>query len=366
MSEIKRRTATWLFLPLLLVLILKPAFAEDTPSGDLLSEDAQSADTVHYREYTAESGTYTETVSLTATLDMPKVVSVVNENDAAVFVRTYFRPGMPVNEGDILMDIRVNYDPVSDQEAYLALELAEENYAGERLEKEEEIRKYRYDSRNASGYDRTLADLHIAVLERELAYFDETETRRIETLRASYEESLAEHAVTTITAPCSGMIKAINYTREGMAIDPGAVVAEIADSSVVMIRAKGSGLRYGMAVTVESGVAPNRIELPGHVAAACDLVPAASSEFVYITLDDPSRYGDLSQRGLSVKGCSVLAGNAVTVRKSAVTLEGGLYYVMKLMPDGSTGKRYVVPAKTGAETYWILRGLTDGDTVVTS
>ena len=122
-------------------------------------------------------------------------------------------------------------------------------------------------------------------------------------------------------------------------------------------------LRYGMKANVEVGAAKNRMTLTGTVVGADTLVPSSRrTNHAFIQLDP---YDEDSVRMLNpvAKAPTICVDNVIVVPRSAVTLEGGKYYVTKYV-DGTLQKRYVQYMTNTPTVTWLLQGLDAGETII--
>ncbi|MFQ5535991.1 MAG: efflux RND transporter periplasmic adaptor subunit [Gemmatimonadota bacterium] len=254
--------------------------------------------------------------------------------------------GAPVKEGDPLLEVYSPQLVTAQEELLLAARLARSVEGGP-------------ESRAAANARQLLE-----AARRRLAYWDipADEIRRI-------EETGEFRKTLLLRSPATGIVVAKNVV-EGDRIMPGMVVFEIADLSTVWIDTdvyeKDLALvRDRLPATARFDAYPGR-EFPGRVA------------YVYPTVDMKTRTGqvrlELPNPGLELRpgmyaevDISASAGPpTLVVPRGAVLTTGERSIVFVVASDGMLNPTEVVRGRTIGDDIEILKGLEDGQTVVSS
>ena len=174
-----------------------------------------------------------------------------------------------------------------------------------------------------------------------------------------------------ILSPIDGVVDDIQYLRDNEAVYNGAWLMTIYDPTEVLFSVKDEQgqTRLGMRVTVSVGPNNSRVMGVGRVVASFNAVPdhpVGKLVLVRVTEYDEDEVKSLKALTRpTAEYVPVHLENVLVVKRAALTLYGGRYYVYKLAEDGMVSKRYVNYAGGTAQTgAWLLGGALPGETLI--
>lgn len=356
MSRIKRLAA----LVCALCLCVCAAWAED-----LIASDAIVPETANYRTAEVMRSDYIQTSTSGASEVYPLTYRASYEGATARFVRFLVKKGDEVKEGDVIAELELNASMVTLESKELSLQRAREAYE-EGVQQRQEAVQSAQQTLNAAQdeYAREDARLSLEKAWLELERYCCQQERSIALKQEELDELREDYECTQVCAPADGVISDLSNYKEGEPVYSGATLAALYSTDKLLLRVKNEAgkFRYNMPVTVETGVAKSRTTLTGRVVATDLLLPAneRTQNVAYILLDE-GQEADI--RNCQATCESVVVRNVLQVARSALTLEGGNYYVSKLV-NGKVEKRFVNARLSSTAQQWVLQGLDEGDLVI--
>ena len=353
-------------LLLLMLALLMPHTACAAVSENLLEAQGQTQEAANYKTYTVETGVYERSYSASGATYYPYTYNLCFETEGAKFKEYTVKRNDTVKKGDVLALFTLDTDEVALSTQRLSLTRAHEALTEQRDTYQEEIDAI-YESLLSTNdrYERDMLKLRIAYAEVSLEKYVYEQEQKIAGLEETIAELEEKNENNVLVAPADGVITNLTYIREGDRVSTTTPLITLYREEGMLIRVDNASnyLRYGMKVNVEVGAAKNRMTLTGTVVGADTLVPSSRrTNHAFIQLDP---YDEDSVRMLNpvAKAPTICVDNVIVVPRSAVTLEGGKYYVTKYV-DGTLQKRYVQYVTNTPTVTWLLQGLDAGETII--
>lgn len=347
------------------VLLCAPeARAEE--AQDIIDVSRMTPEQINYKTEEVTLGSFVKEASQSASEYFPLTYNVWFEGSNAKFVEYTVKRGDAVKAGDVMARFTITGSNVAFTRMEKNLKRTEENMKRGILEREEVIQKKRAEVAAAAGaYEKERAMLELRKLEVELEQFSYRQQRSIEQQKEAFEEEKARRANNVLVAPVDGIVTELAYKKVDDAVAPGETLAVISSEEVRLLAVKNDRqtMRYNMPVQVIMGSGKNQVTLTGRIVAADDAVPEAERTGYAFAELDPYDSEEIRVRSPKIVCNTIELDNVLVVKRSAVTLEAGKYYVIKLK-DGMVQKRYVDFGMNGTQTVWLLNGVEDGDTLV--
>lgn len=345
-----------------LLLMCLPALAE---SENLISQDMIKADTVNYNAETVQPGAFERSVSNGGTEYYPHTTTLSVEVSGARFGEYLVSRGDEVKKGDVLATFTLDVDEAGIASLELELERAKADLDDAIADAEESALEMQRSLLSAAdSYEKELIQLKVQRAQIALEQYVFAQERTIAELEERIAEALAEQEGSVMVAPEDGVILEMEFKRTGESVREGEnlIVMYRPDGMLLAVDNAEGSFRYGMEVVVEVGANKNRVQLPGRVVGADTLIPTMErSGVAYVQFELPED-GKLTRP--TVEGLSVSVDNVLTVSRSAVELDGGKYFVTKLV-NGVPQKRYVnAVVNVGVRRIWVLQGLAEGDEII--
>lgn len=332
---------------------------------DLIASDAIVPEVANYRTSAVVRSDYIQTSSAGASEVYPLTYRARYEGATARFVRLLVKKGDEVKAGDVIAELELNASTVSLEEKELSLQRAREAYEEGLLERREAVSAAQQAFSAAQDeYAREDARLALEKARLEMEKYRCQQERAIARAQEEIDELRKDYESTLVCAPADGVISDVAYYKEGEPVYSGATLATLYSTDKLLLRVKNDSgsFRYNLPVTVETGVAKERVTLSGRVVATDLLLPAneRTQNVAYVLLDDAQ---DANIRNSQATCESVVVRDVLLVPRSALTLEAGNYYVSKLV-DGRVEKRFVNARLSATPQQWLLQGLDEGDLII--
>ena len=341
------------------------AAAEDT----LIAPDRIVQDGGNYKTHNVSAGVYEKKGQYGAGLYFPTRYEVRYEGAKARFVEYAVKHGSEVRAGDLIATFSIDRDEVAVTEKRLALtRAAESREEGLKARQEEIALRKKELLEETDPLLREVGALRVRGLEIALEKFDFESAANVEGLRDSLDELLASYENQRVYAPADGVVDSVTYLRDGEFVYDGTLLAVIYDPYDILftVNDESGSLRYNMPVTISVGPNKDRLEAPGRVVAAYNVLPGKSAGktcFIRATEYNQDEVKSLTRP--LVAYTTVRLENVFVVPKNALTLFGGKYYAYKLSPDGMVSKRNVTYAALNASVgVWVTDGLSEGDVLI--
>ena len=358
---LRNKRLTALLLAALLLLTAGAALAE----ADLIAPEDIKADEVNYNTSVAEKGDFVKTVTTGGVEYYPLVTPARYHGDTAIFEKWMVKRGDVVTAGDVLVKINVPYDEVKETRLEMELERIKESYETGREDRQADMDALQTAlAAEKDEYARKTMTIQLEKARLLLEQYVYQQEYDIASRTKALEDMREKHAAEYICAPCDGIVDELVYFHVGDRIYENQSVCQIAQQEVMLIGAKDSDLRYGMTVTVETGVNKYRQTLTGRVVAAADCLPKVSSSYALVELDPFVPDEHFSWKNIRITGDKILLKDVLLIARKASVLDGGKYRVTKVTEDGVTQKRYIVQGLASNEAVWVVQGLDEGEAVI--
>ena len=349
---------------LIALLLALAALCRAASASELIAPEKIVADEVKYNTCTAEYGELVKSITVGASEYYPLTTTVSYKGDPAVYAETLVKRGDEVRKGDPLLRVTVLYDAVQMAELELALQRAEEAYAAGVENRREAIDELeRTLAAEKDEYQRRVETLRLKKLKLQLEQYIFQQEYALEDRRTQIEKLNERHEANVVVAPSDGVVTDLTYFREGDRLYNGTTICQISSQDVMLLALRDGRLRYGMHVTIETGVTKNRFQLTGRVVAASDCLEGVVSEYALVEPDPWTGDEPVNWRATKVSGDIVRLENVLLISRKAVSLNGGNYIVTKLTPEGVTQKRYIRQVLISTTDAWALQGLEPGEVV---
>ncbi len=353
-------------LCLVCTAVLTGGSAAIPESESLISSDLIETETANYETAEVYSGTYERSYSASASEFYPYTYQLRYENSGAKFGEYLVSRGDTVQAGDALATFTLEKDEVALSSLQLSLERAQEALETSLEEREIAIDALNRQYASASDrYERELLALQIARAETELEQYTYQQNREISALREDITELEEQQANTVLISPFDGEIVSLTYKREGDVVSSGEVLVTLSrtDGMLLAVDNASGYFRYGMQVVVEVGPAKDRVQLTGQVVGADTLLPESRRLGYALIALDPYDEEEIRFVNPTAHAPTYYLENVLLLPRRAAVLEGGKYYVTKLV-DGMVQKRFVNLIMNNTTEAWILQGVSPGETVI--
>lgn len=364
-TEAGRARLLIIVVALALIVPLLPVLAA-AGEGAVTSGAPLAPQEANYNTYEVSTGSYVKTASAGAYEFFPNGANIKYRGVNAKFVEYKVVRGDEVEKGDVLAVLSIYSSPVELERAQLNLTRAEEGYEQGKRNRLEAIRLAQDGvSLMSSDYDRQMERLRIERLEIEYQAYCLDQERNIKLMRDAVEGHLENRSNTELIAPFSGIIESTTYKRvDDMVFSGEELITLYSPEGMLLSVENGNGaFRYNARVTVETGIAKQRVTLTGRVVASDSMIAEGQRKgYALIELDE---YDDssVSLRNMVATVDTYRLDGVVIVPRKAVTMESGKYYVTKLS-DGAAKKRYVEFGYSNVNDVWVASGLNPGDLVI--
>lgn len=356
----KSKAAVLAFLCLCL-----PFLSARAQSDSLIPQDMIRNETVHYaKTAVAEKGVFEKSYSASATEYYPQTYTLGVEVNNASFEKYHVARKQEVHAGDVLATFTLDVDEETLAATRVAMERTQREYAAGRDQRMEEIDSL-LEKRIAitEPYERELADLRI---ERAMTAYDQycyQQECALADLQQTLETLQEENSRTQLISTVDGIVSDLVYKKAGERVYANEPLVTIYREDELLLSISNSSLnfRYGMPVTVTSGVKSNQVTYQGRVVAADNLLPENRRQgyaLIRLETDAKPKYKQISAAGISQYLEDVLI-----VPRRAAAMDGGKYYVECLV-DGNPQKRCVNIGLSGSTSVWVVQGLQAGDVVI--
>lgn len=350
---------------LALLCMCLPFLNAQAQSDSLIPQDMIRNEAVRYaRTAVVENGVFERSYSTSATEYYPHTYMLGVEVNNASFEKYHVTRKQEVRAGDVLASFTLDIDEEALRSTQLALERTQREYEDgckQRMEEIDRLLEQRLSIEEA--YERELAGLRI---ERAMTAYEQycyQQECTIAELRQKLETLQEENSRTQLLSPVDGIVSDLTYKRAGERVYAHETLVTIYREDGMLLSISNSSLnfRYGMPVTVTSGMKANQVTYQGSVVAADDLLPENRRQGYALIRLEPEAKPKYKQ--INVSGVSQYLEDVLVIPRRAAAMDGGKYYVECLV-DGNPQKRCVNVGLAGATDMWIVQGLQTGDVVI--
>ena len=352
----------------LLILTMASAVlaASACAQEDILAIDERIQEQINYKTETVRVGNYEKTTTNTGTDYYPLTYKVKFPYNDAKFAEYTVTRGDEVKKGDVLARFTITGSEVQLTRMQLNLTRTEEATAeGVEARQTEIARKRAEMTAEKDEIARKKKELELRKLEIALEQYSYRQQRSIDQQREALDEELERRATNVLISPVDGVVTDLTYKKVDDAVSKNETLVTIYSEDVKLIRVDNStgGFRYNLPVTVTSGSGDKMVTVTGRVVASDNAIPESERTGHAFILLDPYDESTIRLRSMKVIAPSIYLEDVLLVKRSAVTLEAGKYYITKLV-DGMVQKRYIEYGMGNTADVWIMNGVSEGDTLI--
>lgn len=377
MLKIKRTISLLLITGMLAATGLSASAANDdfsVENNDLYINAIADSTTTTYKTVEVTRGDFSVQASGKAELSYGNPYEIRNTilSGKARFVRFLVKKGDTVKKGDPIAEISIAADQDKIDSLQKQIEVLQENLDNFADINKGLLKKYRniIDSPSESPSSRRTAQLLLDKLQVEYNEEYKNRSSQLNILKNQLAEEENLVGSKYITATGDGIITELGNYREGQTMEinnwmQSSIIAKIIDTSKGHINVSSNSelLRYGMTVNIVQD--KTKVSMKGRVTTcnSTTLAPNLSSGSPVIeVLGDISKFSP--NENITIQFESVSAKDVLLVNKNTVYSDSKGDYVFVLR-DGNSCKQYVIIGGTNAKSCWIIRGLEEGDPVIT-
>ncbi len=333
---------------------------------DILPASERIQEQVNYRTETVRIDDYVKTATAGSSEYYPLTFNVRFEYNNAKFVEYTVTRGTAVKKGDVLARFTITGSEVQLTRMELNLKRAEEAMEKEILARKEEIARVRSGiAAETNVHERQKKELKLRKLEIALEQYVYQQERSIARQKEALSEEIERRETNVLLSPVDGVVTELTYKKVDDAVSASETLVTIYSEDVMLLRLDNSNgnFRYNMPVTITTGTGDRQVTLTGRIVAADDAVPESERSGHAFVQIDPYDAEEIKLRNPKVTGDSIRMDNVLMVRRTAVTLEAGKYYITRLK-DGMVQKRYIKYGLGNSSDVWIMNGASEGDQVI--
>lgn len=349
----------------ILSLVLCWMLACPAQASELIRQEQIVADEVNYKTTTVEKGDLIKTVTAQAGEYHPVSVTVTYDGNQAVFVENLVRKGDMVKKGDPITRVTVTYDHVALTQQQLNYTRALESYEEGKASYDVQIAQLQDQvNQAADDYSRACAEIELQKLNIRRDQYCYQQERALNKQLEALNEQQEQLEKDVIYAPCDGEITDIRYMYAGESIYKDSYICQIYNPAIKLLAVNHSELRYGMDVTISTGSNKDRVEMPGRVVAAGDILPDSGITYALVEIGEGGDQEDIIWRNIKVSADHMVLRNVLIIPKDTWELSGGRYYVQKMSEDGIPLRRIVTCGVVNGKEMWVVQGLNEGDVII--
>ena len=347
-----------ILLPVLSSCAAKPA--EQIPEASLIAPEE-----VHYETVTIQKQDYVKVNKGNASVQYYINDELKWDTANSRLQEIHVIRNQEVKAGDVLATFTTAIDVPHLENLRLQLRRAEEALAEG---KEERMKEIRHAERNIEYHfplEKKIALLELESLQIDYdmyVYQQETAIAKLREQIYEIENTITENA---IVAPYDGVINWVSSYNPGDSVGKGSTILRMhsTDKFIVFVSESADKLRYNQDVVLEAGRKNKRETFAGKVITAPNVIPDdVNMNVAVIQAAEGVTAEDLAVSvNFSVNAEEV--SDAILVDRKLLTQESGKFAV-NILEDDMVKKRYVTVASNNLQTYWILDGLTEGQTLV--
>lgn len=324
----------------------------------------------NFKTIEVEYGTYVEKMTLkNLSRSYLRSESLFIKDSSGVFVEYLVSSGSIVSKGDKLIAYEVAVDTVAIEENKIRLSQAEENYYRQLEQKEESMinRLEQLSNMDQNSIEAQILQVQHQKAQLELERFQLESQKNIESIKEAIEELGEQTSIRYVEAPYDGLFNGYDrWLRPGIVLNRNNDIGNIRDVKSVVLESKSTNLNrlwYGMN--------PTFTDMTGNVSKGTYQAKVigedslfngrASTEMIYVALEDPSQLASISQGDVVTDVVSV--ENVIVIPLNVVKFKDEVAYVYILGADGRTHKQYLTGRNNGS-SMWVYNGLSAGQKIV--
>lgn len=351
---------------LVLLCMLLTACQASVPDDNLISDEMIVPEEIKYKTTEVTVGDYEKVSQGSLSLKYPVTEQLKVEATGQVTVKAIHVKSMQnVKAGTVLAEFEVKIDEAALAELNLKLERAKEAFRTGKQTRQDNIDNAKKKTEGLTSHELKIAQLNLEKQQVEYEQYVYQTQKSIAAIEEDIAEIYANARKKYIVAPFDGVVESVASLAVDERVSTGKVIVTLRSTDEFYLLAESSGtkLRYNMNVTIEAGKKDEKLEFSGRVVSAPNALPitlAQSSAIIHIesgvshtVLKNTPIYRSIEE---SVK-------NVLLVDRSALGKDDNGDFVYILGND-VIQKRYVLRGLNNTEHFWIMDGLTEGQSII--
>lgn len=350
---------------LLAVCMLLTGCQGNSVTQEEMNEELILPQQANYRTVSAEMADYVKTGKSAGSVEYPVRVKLAAQKDDSRLREVLVSKGDEVKQGDILAILETEENAVELEELRVALTRAEENLIKGQTSRQSDIQDAREEAEEYSDYKLRMAELQIEKEQIAFEQFVYQTEFEIEQLKKQIGELEEEAQKNILTAPFDGIIDGVGDFKTGDLVDKDDVLVSMFSPETFQVEVTDAigSLRYNADVTITTSSTDGEKEYSGVVVSAPNILPGElSQESIWIRFNEDVEFKK-TWGNLYCSYDTEQLQNILLVDKGAVDREEGKVYVYVLDGD-AVQKRFVMVGLSNMESYWVLDGLEEGQSVI--
>lgn len=337
---------------------------------DVLEEDESVGLTSGYETYEVQYGTFkTQVLSQKAEIYIPtyNFVNAEFTSGEMKFINFLVAEGSYIEKGDPVASVSMSTDPISIEEAELALGRLKEEYESAKNDHAESLKDregpfyLNEDEMQVLKYSWQVADIR----------WEQTVTNyenRISNEEENIKDMKANAAITTIDSPYSGYVVSLARLEPDDYLKKGQMIVGLVPNDDLYVSVVDSAMAYGLGQKVTFNASQRR----GYSRTYDAVVVSPPGRDSYLELNTGKTYFKVDASLMDVYFMAYFSitadiksiDNVLIVPNSAVTSTEKCCFVTVIKEDGSLVNTPFIAGGSTAEYYWVLSGLEEGMKVI--
>lgn len=303
-------------------------------------------------------------------LNFPRRDELFIEEPEGTFIEYLVTDGQIVKKGDPLVAYTIPSDSIGVEENTLKLEQSVRSYEMQSEQKRIAIEdKYeQWNAMDGGTVEAQMLEINIRKMELEYEQYEYDTQKSLEDMKTNIKELEEALEIQYINAPYDGVVRTVNWMREGFPLDRSLKLLDIYDANSAILASKATNLNklwYDMelSVTPTSNRSQTKSDtVKGRVVGADSLFNSkVTTEMVYVQLEDPSQLLTVQRADIATE--LVRVENVILIPLTAVTTVNDISYVYIVDENGDMYKQYITGRNNGVE-MWVYSGLLAGQKIV--
>ncbi|MCI8371986.1 MAG: biotin/lipoyl-binding protein [Lachnospiraceae bacterium] len=345
---------------LLLLGVLVLGGCTDSKKSSIISSELVSEES-GFGIDEAKNGDFVDEVTLEAERMYPMSDHIAVEYDGVKLKEINVKTGQTVKKGDLLVTVEpVTEAIMAEKEAAITNNQEESRRVLESYQTT--IDNLRNDIAASTGTQQKLYQTQLEKAQKQYEWYEQEASRAQKELEAERDRFRSLPADLNIYAPYDGVVDKISKIESGMELSSDKEIMTIHSEEQVLLNIKkGSQLRYGQQVKVETGSGENLKTYKGTIISADNIRGddfKNGSAIVHIEDKIPSE----ELGNVRVKANTKELHNVLLVRNYAVNTEKEKDYISISEGDKIMKRRIITGGSCGGYT-WVLQGIKEGQSV---
>lgn len=365
MYKVKAKRILALFLSMGLLVVSLAACGNEV-DATLADEELIVPTEANYKTVQAEIGTFTDEAYSTVKAFYPVEKDLFYNEPDVVFSKLLVKKGDVVKKGQHLAAFKATVSEVPLEEKKLELKRTRNAYDRGK----ENRRAGLSDARKVLGQlssgttEYRIKQLEIEKSEIEYDQFVFSNDEKIKTLEKEIAKLSEAQDTQYLEAPFSGTIGIVGSFREGDKMDPTVPVLVLYSAERILLQLDNpNGFSYGEEVEINAKVGGKDESMKAKVVCSPTALPSSLIAAPTYVMLETKGINIEKVSNVTVKSTSVFMPNVLTVDAEAVKMVNGQFYV-SILEDNTLKKRYLTSVNFNKTDFWVLDGLSEGQTVV--